>query len=436
MACRLISKNETINNKGLDNFLLLRDLYGYLSILCPPLEQIEAENLATVWRDTLGSSSAPLNPVLFDSDFYNPKQIRSSPLLHYISLNGKEIPFADRGVIGADWLQGTFSETSFSEKKDTRPKRIVFYGLKGGVGRTTALCITARHLSKLGLKVLVLDMDLESPGLSSLLLPPSDLPPLGIIDWFMEDGLGQVDDSLLNEIVSTSPLAANYSGLIRVAPAFGREESGFIPKLSRVYVDLARHGDNEARSFPERFFKMLGQLEDLEAPDVVLLDSRAGMHDIAATLLVRVPDALRLLFCTNSPQTWAGYRCLFEHWQSFPKNVASFRDGLQLIDAMMPETGRMEHTREFSASAYSLFNNTLYEDVPPGEASGSNFNFQETDIDAPHSAPSILWDRKFMEFDPQTASSSFHDDRLIDLCYGQFIACIEERLQIENHQQP
>jgi hypothetical protein len=427
-----LAESELIRHQGAEKFLLIRDLYGRLRLLCPALEDTESLELRASWLEALGTSADSARPLLFETDFFNASEIRTNPHLQYLSLDAegqREIQFADRGVIGADWLQAAFAEKA-SGQSTPHPKRIVFFGLKGGVGRTTALCVTARHFAKQGLKVLVLDVDLESPGLSSLLLPPTDLRPLGIIDWFVEDGLGQASKAVLADIVATSPLASNWPGIIRVAPAFGGEESGYIPKLSRVYADLSRSGNQQVESFPERFFRMLGDLEAAEKPDVVLLDSRAGMHDIAATLLVRVPDALRLLFASHSPQTWAGYRRMFEHWRSFPRHLASFRDGLQLVDAMMPETGRHVHQQAFSTAAYSLFNETLYEDVPAGSEAGEIYNFPEEDTDAPHSAPSILWDRKFMEFDPTDTSSSFHDEDLIRLCYGVFLSSIDDRLQI------
>ena len=44
-------------------------------------------------------------------------------------------------------------------------KTITFYSYKGGVGRTMALANIAVLLSKRGKKVLVVDWDLEAPGL-------------------------------------------------------------------------------------------------------------------------------------------------------------------------------------------------------------------------------------------------------------------------------
>lgn len=56
-----------------------------------------------------------------------------------------------------------------------RPAVVTFYSLRGGVGRTTALVNAARTLASRGRRVLCIDMDLEAPGLATLLgLPEPD----------------------------------------------------------------------------------------------------------------------------------------------------------------------------------------------------------------------------------------------------------------------
>ncbi|MBI5592256.1 MAG: AAA family ATPase [Deltaproteobacteria bacterium] len=71
--------------------------------------------------------------------------------------------------------------------------RIVFFGLKGGVGRSTAMAMLAYDLARTGKRVLLIDFDLESPGLSGLLLPPDRFADFGMVDWFIEDAVGQGD---------------------------------------------------------------------------------------------------------------------------------------------------------------------------------------------------------------------------------------------------
>ena len=48
--------------------------------------------------------------------------------------------------------------------------RFTLYSVKGGVGRTTTAAVLAWQLAHNGQRVLVVDLDLESPGLSSAML--------------------------------------------------------------------------------------------------------------------------------------------------------------------------------------------------------------------------------------------------------------------------
>jgi len=44
-------------------------------------------------------------------------------------------------------------------------RTLVFYSVKGGLGRTLALCNLARALASTGRRVLMLDFDFTAPGL-------------------------------------------------------------------------------------------------------------------------------------------------------------------------------------------------------------------------------------------------------------------------------
>ncbi len=63
---------------------------------------------------------------------------------------------------------------------------ITFYSFKGGVGRTMALVNVAAELVRRGRKVLVVDFDLEAPGLETYkhLRPPKPHP--GIVEYVTE----------------------------------------------------------------------------------------------------------------------------------------------------------------------------------------------------------------------------------------------------------
>ena len=63
-----------------------------------------------------------------------------------------------------------------------------FYSFKGGVGRSMALANAAVELAKRGRRVLVVDFDLEAPGLDTfdVLRPPPGKAVPGIIDFVRE----------------------------------------------------------------------------------------------------------------------------------------------------------------------------------------------------------------------------------------------------------
>ena len=95
------------------------------------------------------------------------------------------------GCLGRDWIP----RDSGGEKNNL--PTIAFFGAKGGVGRSTALSVVARRLAEKGERVMVLDLDLESPGVSSLLLPLEARTRFGVVDWLVESGVGQADGDLL-----------------------------------------------------------------------------------------------------------------------------------------------------------------------------------------------------------------------------------------------
>src|SRR5580692_8318770 len=71
-------------------------------------------------------------------------------------------------------------------------KIVTFYSYKGGTGRSMALanvaCLLARRLAKTSSRVLVMDWDLEAPGLHRFFSAKSDLPEYealpGVMDYF------------------------------------------------------------------------------------------------------------------------------------------------------------------------------------------------------------------------------------------------------------
>lgn len=402
------------------NLALVRDLYGRIRIALPPDTAADGEGDA-LWQE-LHALLGPYSPgaenlLLSGKTLLAPDAIFKSQDLVPIEPSSDNGPFfLDRLINGGDWLRPQFADAP------PHVPRATFYGIKGGVGRSTALALFARHLAERGKNVLVLDLDLESPGIGSLLLPTDAFPASGLVDWFVEDAVGSADAALLDELTAVSPLAAAAQGQIRIAPAHGLGETAYLPKLARVTLDVRKQ--NGMESFSVRLHRLVESLEQHWKPDVVLLDSRAGLHDVAAVSLTRL-GALSLLFAANGEQTWQGYRLLFRHWQAHFGALPHFRENLRVVDALVPETGRPEHRATALAQAHALFEETIYEESAPDAQDA--FNFALDDPDAPHHSVPIFWSRVFQGFNPSAAPAAVSDAE-VTAAYGEFMEKFERML--------
>ena len=135
---------------------------------------------------------------------------------------------------------------------------------------------------------------------------------------------------------------------------------------------------------------MLSQLEEKYKPSIVLLESRSGLHDIAATTVTDL-DAEVLLFAVDADSHWTDYEILFRHWQSHGL-ASKIRERLSIISALTPEVDTKQYLRRFQERAWSLFRDHLYDEVS-SDHSGDQFSFDLNDENAPHNPIPIYWTR-------------------------------------------
>ncbi|MBX3623834.1 MAG: AAA family ATPase [Rhizobacter sp.] len=418
---------------------VVRDVFGRLRFaLDCPLANYPADALAALQSAQMALGAYASSPeVLTHDSFAFPEKVFSDPDWHItlVQLGHDEegnplgdvaVLLLDRQITGRDWLRPNDSEGATN-----RPHRMVFFGLKGGVGRSTALCMTAWGLARKGKRVLLIDFDLESPGLSGLILPRGSVAEFGVVDWLIEDAVGQ-GDSVIQRMVSASPLGEATVGAIRVAAAIGQSESDYLAKLARAYADVPS-GDGPQR-LGERLLRLVETLEAQEEPDVVLVDSRAGLHDLAAVAITTIADTA-LLFATDGEQSWAGYTQLFLHWQRRPEIAKRVREHLTLVRALTPTANREAGVHRFQQRAYELFAETLYDEIPVGaglespEGEGS-FHPGEADQSAPHAPILIDWDEQFQEFDPMLRpEDGGATPARIEATFGELIKFAHERVQ-------
>ncbi|MDE5716646.1 MAG: AAA family ATPase, partial [Lachnospiraceae bacterium] len=80
------------------------------------------------------------------------------------SANKDRIWIIEKYLTNVYWNENTVK----NRKLDLQSKLICFYSYKGGVGRTTTMVMSAIEMAKRGKKIVMIDFDLEAPGVSSI----------------------------------------------------------------------------------------------------------------------------------------------------------------------------------------------------------------------------------------------------------------------------
>jgi hypothetical protein len=383
-----------------DDWLLVnRDLNGRVRLILAdrmkesPLRELW-DHLASNLMQRLGPHAYPHNAgILFEASREQACQGATSYLVDGFT----KVWVVDRLATEANWTH--------IEPETHGVPRVVFFSIKGGVGRSTALAATAWHLAQAGKRVLVLDLDLESPGLSSALLPPERQPMYGITDWLVEDLVGN-GNAVFGSMIATSNLS--HDGEIHVVPAHGAQHGEYIAKLGRVWMPKLQ-ADGTRETWSARLGRLLQALESRIQPDVILIDSRSGIDEIASACITDMGANLILLFALEGSQTWNGYRMLFEQW--LRAGVAQqIRERLQVVGAIVPELDRVGYLAGLREHSYEIFVDTLYDEIAPielGEAGrrldgtwrvgqlSEGWSFDEADETAPHHPWAVNWHRSF-----------------------------------------
>ena len=186
----------------LTEITLVRDAKGQISIYLmpkskPKIDSDELRAITNTLAKTLGSFfSGTLfieNAEEWTKDLFkkirelriedpNPPATTTSPKWYLI----------ERGIAKKAWIQCSQNENSAWSyestqpgSKKTLPKIVTFYSYKGGMGRTTALTAVAFELLRQHKNVLMIDTDLEAPGLSTFFFPADDegLINKGTVDY-------------------------------------------------------------------------------------------------------------------------------------------------------------------------------------------------------------------------------------------------------------
>jgi cellulose biosynthesis protein BcsQ len=224
---------------------------------------------------------------------------------------------------------------------------ITFYSYKGGVGRSMALANVAVLLARQGRRVMVVDWDLEAPGIEK---------------YFADLRIAQSGPGLL-------PLLAK--GTSRKQPDY-RNFTWTVTALDKTFEFTFLHAGREAD--PE-YFKRLEHfewstffrkgggnfLEHLREQwladfEFVLIDSRTGLSDAGGICTIQLPDIIVALF-TPAHQSLFGVRDVMRLAQTARQRLAFDRDALSVV----PGPSRVDRQQPSFENWIQLFATELNE---------------------------------------------------------------------------
>lgn len=306
---------------------------------------------------------------------------------------------------------------------------ITFYSFKGGVGRSMALANVAELFYRKGLRVVVVDWDLEAPGLESYLFDKDEdvekvRSQLGVIDIILDykrkfPRLPITQDDKDNEkIVAildehlppiTDVLYPIYapnetekrSPALWLLPAGWRSGKQFAAYAQSVQsFDWAEFYD---AYHGEAFFEWMRRQFFPKRPkflaDVVLIDSRTGVTEMGGVCTRQLADAIALFVAPNQ-QNLDGIAMMARSFSN-PQFIQEGRQGRELSLVFVP--ARVEHSESELLDTFAQgFNRVL------GEFATSKLTFEKNmflDLKIPY-VPYYAYMEKLAVRDSGRASAS------------------------------
>ena len=164
----------------------------------------------------------------------------------------------------------------------------MFFSYKGGSGRTVASANVAAALAKLGKRVLIIDMDVEAPGLHNV---------FGVEDtekFKKNEGIqayfdGDIDVKHLRDRIIIDLASKEEKGLKKPFNILDPGRLLYLMAVPRA-IDLSKYYGLERKM--KDLIETLGDQENL---DYIILDAASGIRE-AFVLSIRSSDKLAILF--------------------------------------------------------------------------------------------------------------------------------------------
>ncbi len=244
-----------------------------------------------------------------------------------------------------------------------------FYSYKGGVGRSMALANVAALLAKWGLRVLIVDWDLEAPGIERYFekytpdISEQRKKTPGVVDIIRSFHQG-TEINWRNCLLQVFPFGSEYPVSVLSA---GKDHTGYVSNLQGLNWEIL-FNDSQLGNYLEIIRK-----EWIAEYDFILIDSRTGITDIGGICTIYLPDILVLFFTANQ-QSLEGVIDVINRARMARNRLPFERNFLIGVpvpsrDESMTEYERAREWRKiFAAKLADLYQNWLHRDKTPEDA--------------------------------------------------------------------
>ena len=268
-------------------------------------------------RLSIGDTLYPVDLVLTDAEASTP-QLQSYPLWRDVTyLPSKEQDIATNLVD-----RGTSNELGKSPLPwNDGPDLVSFHSFKGGVGRTTALmtyvAACMQDASPGTKRILVIDADLEAPGVS-FWLDEANMPTVSFVKFlealhYPPAGVDKTLDFFAQELRKTSLNVGGVQRELFVLPAaLSLSEIQDMPVSPE---HLARNPSN-----PWNLSDQLHALGKLLDVDAVFIDLRAGLSELASPIIFD-PRIDHFFVSTVAPQSVKGMAEIIRRLYAFNHQI-------------------------------------------------------------------------------------------------------------------
>ncbi len=217
---------------------------------------------------------------------------------------------------------------------------ITFYSYKGGVGRSMALANIGVLLAQRGVSVLMIDWDLEAPGLEKYFkdFKILDSEKGGLLDFLITQKENNNVEKYSNYSDYCSTIKTAFDGKLSIMTSGSKDENYIKNLQSFDWKEFFKKSNGSL--FIETFRRKM-----LEDYNYILIDSRTGLTDSGGVCTIQLPDIIIPVFTANE-QSLYGVKDIVKRAQNGRQKLPYDRAPL----AILPILSRFDTRTEYNES--------------------------------------------------------------------------------------